>query len=111
VLNFVPRLDRGRLHDGYRELMRSLYAPANYYRRVRAFLAAWRPPRGQGLRLGWPDVRAFLQSLWMLGVRQRGQLGYWRLLIGTALTRPRKLRAAMELAIMGHHFRTVAERL
>jgi radical SAM superfamily enzyme YgiQ (UPF0313 family) len=110
VLNFVPRLDRRQLHDGYRELMRSLYAPRNYYRRVRAFLATWRP-RGPRLRLGWHDVRAFLQSLWMLGVRERGRLGYWRLLIGTLLVRPRMLRAAMELAIMGHHFRTVAERL
>src|SRR5574342_505383 len=38
VLNFVPRLDRAQLHEGYRELMRALYAPRNYYRRLRAFL-------------------------------------------------------------------------
>jgi len=110
VLNFVPRLERARLLEGYRELMRSLYGPRNYYRRVRAFLATWQP-RGPRLRLGWPDVRAFLQSLWLLGVRERGRLGYWRLLVGTLLVRPPKLRAAMELAIMGHHFRAVAERL
>ena len=110
VLNFVPRLERGRLQAGYRDLMQSLYAPRNYYRRVRAFLATWQPS-GPRLRLSRADVRAFLQSLWTLGLRERGRLAYWRLLCGTLILRPRKLHAAMELAIMGHHFRTVAERL
>jgi len=110
VLNFVPRLDRNHLFAGYRELMRSLYSPENYYRRVRAFLSNWRP-RGPGTRLAWSDVRAFVRSLWTLGVSQRGRRAYWRLFWATLLVRPRKFRVAMELAIIGHHFRTVAERL
>lgn len=110
VLNFVPRLDRGRLLAGYRELMRSLYAPENYYRRVRAFLATWKP-RGPRTRLAWSDVRAFLRSLWILGLSRRGRLAFWRLFWATLIVQPRKFHAAMELAIMGHHFRTVAERL
>jgi len=110
VLNFVPRLDRGHLFAGYRELMRSLYAPENYYRRVRTFLATWRP-RGPGTRLARSDLRAFLRSLWTLGVSRSGRLAYWRLFWTTLIARPRKFRAAMELAIMGHHYRTVADRL
>jgi len=110
VLNFVPRLDRERLLAGYRELMRSLYSPDNYYRRVRAFLATWRPC-GPRTRLAWADVRAFLRSLWTLGVWRRGRLAYWRLFWATLIVHPRKFHAAMELAIMGHHFRAVAERL
>ena len=110
VLNFVPRLDREHLFEGYRELMRSLYAPDNYYRRVRAFLSTWRP-RGPRLRLAGSDLSAFLRSLWALGVRLRGRRAFWRLFWGTLIARPRKFRAAMELAIIGHHFRTVAERL
>jgi radical SAM superfamily enzyme YgiQ (UPF0313 family) len=110
VLNFVPRVDRERLLAGYRELMRSLYSPENYYTRVRVFLAAWRPS-GPRLRLSASDLRAFVRSLWTLGIRRRGRLAYWRLLSSTLLKQPRKLPAAMELAIIGHHFRTVAERL
>jgi len=110
VLNFVPRLDRAHLFDGYRELMRSLYAPDNYYRRVRAFLSTWRP-RGPSLRLAGSDVSAFLRSLWALGIRRRGRIAFWRLFWATLVVRPRKFRAAMELAIIGHHFRVVAERL
>ncbi len=110
VLNFVPKLDRGALLRGYRDLMRSLYAPENYYRRVRAFLATWQP-RGPRLHLAGSDVRALLGSLWALGVRAPGRLAFWRLFWATLLVRPRKFRAAIELAVMGHHFRTVAERL
>jgi radical SAM superfamily enzyme YgiQ (UPF0313 family) len=110
VLNFVPRLDRAHLVEGYRELMRSLYAPENYYARIRSFLAVWRP-RGPATRLAAGDVRAFLRSMWELGVRHRGRGGYWRLFWTTLLVRPRQFPAAIELAILGHHFRTVAERL
>jgi radical SAM superfamily enzyme YgiQ (UPF0313 family) len=110
VLNFVPRLDRGWLLAEYRELMRSLYAPENYYRRVRAFLANWKP-RGPRTRMTWSDVRAFVRSLWTLGVWQRGRLAYWRLFWATLIGQPHKFHAAMELAIIGHHFRAIAERL
>ncbi|HET9579441.1 MAG TPA: DUF4070 domain-containing protein [Usitatibacter sp.] len=110
VLNFVPRLDRAWLARNYRELMRSLYAPENYYRRIREFLAVWQP-RGPSMRMDFADVRAFLLSLWELGVRHRGQVAFWRLFWATLIVRPRKFRAAMELAILGHHFRIVANRL
>jgi radical SAM superfamily enzyme YgiQ (UPF0313 family) len=110
VLNFVPRLDRGWLISEYRELMRSLYAPENYYCRVRAFLANW-SPQGPRTRLALSDLKAFLRSLWTLGVRQRGRLAYWRLFWTTLLAQPRKFHAAMELAIIGYHFRAIAERL
>jgi hypothetical protein len=90
--------------------MRSLYAPENYYRRVRAFLAAWQP-RGPSLRLGGHEVRAFLRSLWALGLKRRGRLAFWRLFWATLLARPRKFRTAMELAVIGLHFRIVADRL
>jgi len=110
AINFVTRLDREFLVSGYRELMRRLYEPANYYRRIRTFLSAWRP-RGPVTHLSASDVRAFLRSLWVLGVRERGRFAYWRLLLATLLASPRKFRTAVELAVMGHHFRRVAEGL
>ena len=110
VLNFVPKLDRDHLAHGYRDLMRSLYAPENYYRRVRAFLDVW-VPRGPRMRLAASELRAFIVSLWELGVRRRGRRAFWRLFWGTLVTRPAKFRAAMELAIIGMHFRRVADGL
>ncbi|MCP3905673.1 MAG: DUF4070 domain-containing protein, partial [Planctomycetes bacterium] len=57
------------------------------------------------------DVTAFLKSLWVLGVRTRGRRAYWSFLGRSLLLPRRKFSEAMTLAILGHHFRMVAEAL
>ncbi|UCD75666.1 MAG: DUF4070 domain-containing protein, partial [Phycisphaerales bacterium] len=110
VLNFVPRLDRGVLVDGYRSLMKQLYAPKAYYRRVTTFLREYRR-RGPRISLARGEFAAFLKSLWVLGLRSRGRRAYWSFLIRSLLFRRRKFAEAMNLAILGYHFRKVAEGL
>jgi radical SAM superfamily enzyme YgiQ (UPF0313 family) len=110
AINFVTRLDRDFIISGYKELMRKLYAPRHYNRRIRALLRAL-GPRGPAMRLSRSDLQAFLKSLWVLGVRHRGRRAYWGLFWWTLLSRPKKFPAAMELAILGHHFRRIANAL
>ncbi|MDE2260513.1 MAG: B12-binding domain-containing radical SAM protein [Betaproteobacteria bacterium] len=110
AINFVTRLDREFIISGYKDLMRKLYAPSHYNRRIRAFLQDFEP-RGPATRLSWPDVQAFLKSLWLLGVWHGGRGAYWSLFWSTLLARPRKFRAAMELSILGHHYRRIANGL
>jgi hypothetical protein len=110
VLNFKPTLDREFLLTGYRELMKRLYEPRTYYQRIRIFLHAHRPS-GPKLRLSWGDLRAFLKSFWLLGIWYQGRVAYWHLFWSTLLRRPRQFRYAIELAIMGYHFRRVANHL
>ena len=110
ALNFRPRLDREFLINGYRELMKELYQPSNYYRRIRTFLENHKP-QGPRLRISWTDVQAFLKSLWLLGVWHRGRFAYWQFCITALLRRPRLFPVAIELAIIGHHFRRVARLL
>jgi hypothetical protein len=90
--------------------MRKLYAPRDYNRRIRAFLRALES-RGPAMRVSWSDFQAFLKSLWLLGVWHRGRGAYWGLFWWTLLSRPRKFPAAMELSILGHHFRKIASAL
>lgn len=107
ALNFRPHLNREFLENGYRELMRRLYEPRNYYRRIRTFLKNHQAG-GERLRLSWADVEAFVKSFWLLGVWYRGRWAYWRFVASTMIRRPRQFRCALELAIIGHHFRRVA---
>ena len=109
-LNFKPKLNRDFLQNGYRELVKQLYEPRSYYQRIRTFLNSHRPagPRG---RLTHDDLLAFMKANLVLGVWYRGRVDYWRLVIGTLLRRPRQFPLAIELAIMGHHFRRVAQSL
>jgi radical SAM superfamily enzyme YgiQ (UPF0313 family) len=110
TLNFRPRLNREFLVSGYRELMKNLYEPRHYYQRIRTFLQSYRP-KGPRLRLSRADFFAFLKSFWVLGVWQRGRMSYWRFFWSTLLRRPRQFPQAIELAILGCHFRRVARRL
>ncbi len=110
VLNFVTRLDRELVISGYRDLMRKLYAPGNYYQRIQAFLRCFEP-HGPTRRLSASNLKAFLKSLWLLGVWQTGRSHYWALFWSTLLASPRKLHTAVELSIIGYHFRKVASNL
>jgi len=110
ALNFLPKLNREFLLNGYRELMKRLYEPRTYYQRIRTSLRHHRPggPRG---RLSRGELQALFKSFWLLGVRHRGRLAYWKFCLTTLLARPRQFPRAIELAIMGYHFRRVASLL
>ena len=109
-LNFVPKLDRQFLMVGYRRLMRSLYEPRTYYRRVLTFLSHYHPP-GTWLRPTRGDVRAFGRSLWILGIIHPGRLAFWSFLAKVALRHPRSFPRAIALAVYGFHYRMVARTL
>jgi radical SAM superfamily enzyme YgiQ (UPF0313 family) len=111
ALNFKPRLNREFLQSGYRDLMKKLYEPKVYYQRVRTFLEQHKKISGPRprLRLSWPDFMAFVKSFWLLGVWYRGRVAYWKFFWGTLLRRPHQFRRAIEFAILGYHFRRVAQ--
>jgi radical SAM superfamily enzyme YgiQ (UPF0313 family) len=109
-LNFVPKLDREMLVEGYRSLVKRLYTPRMYYRRILTFLREYRP-QGQGSHLSWCDVKAFIKSLWVMGVLSRGRRQYWKFLTKALLFHRRAFPEAMTLAIIGYHFRRVASAL
>ena len=110
ALNFRPRLSREFLVNGYRELMKELYKPRNYYERIHTFLENHRP-QGPPFPRCRADLQAFLKSLWLLGFWHRGRLDYWRFCITTLLRRPSVFPLAIELTILGYHFRRVASLL
>jgi radical SAM superfamily enzyme YgiQ (UPF0313 family) len=110
VLNFEPRLDRHVLLDGYRSLVKELYTPRMYYRRAVTFLREYRR-RGPRTARSGADIAAFFRSLWVLGVRSRGRRAYWMFFFRALMVRPRKFGEAMNLAILGYHYRKVAASL
>ena len=109
ALNFKPKLNREFLQTGYRDLMRRLYAPRTYYQRVRTFLKNHQRTDAPRLRLSGADFMAFLKSFWLLGIWYRGRVAYWRFFWSTLLRRPHQFRRAIEFAILGYHFRRIAQ--
>jgi hypothetical protein len=108
--NILPKMSMKELHEGYRNLMATIYAPGPYYRRVRTFLREFHPAKTP-FRLDLSELAAFVRSVPSLGVIGRERFQYWRLLVWTSCRRPRLLPVAVKLAIFGHHFRCCANAL
>ncbi len=102
--NIIPRMNLDSLREGYASLLRNLYAPGPYYRRVRTFLREYRPPRAP-VAFRWSDLGTLAHSSLRLGVFGRERVQYWGLLLWTSFRRPALFRQAVTLAIYGHHFR------
>jgi radical SAM superfamily enzyme YgiQ (UPF0313 family) len=107
ILNFVPTLDATVLTEGYRHLLKQIYAPGVYYQRVRTFLADYRPT-GPRARLRLSDLRTLARTTWVMGVRKPGRWHYWKFVCHSWLRHREAFREAIELAIRGHHFRLIA---
>ncbi len=106
--NFIPRMDIEKLREGYKEIMRRIYAPSPYYKRVRTFLREYRAPK-VSFTLNWRDLMAFAHSSLRLGVFGSERFHYWGLLVWTFFRRPAHFHLAVTLAIYGHHFRKTCE--
>jgi radical SAM superfamily enzyme YgiQ (UPF0313 family) len=109
TMNFVPRMDRDVLLDGYRRVVSTLYSPRAYYRRVKGFLETHEPLGRHQAPVELVHVRALLRSMLLLGVLGEGRLDYWRLVLWSLLRKPRQFSTAITLSIYGFHFRRVFE--
>ncbi|HOW72336.1 MAG TPA: DUF4070 domain-containing protein [Phycisphaerae bacterium] len=110
VLNFIPKLDREMLIEGYRSLVKRLYTPKAYYARILTFLREYHP-RGPQIPRPASDIRAVIKSLWIMGVLTRGRREYWKFLTKILVFHRRAFPEAMTLAITGYHFRRIAAAL
>ena len=106
--NIVPKMGLERLKAGYVEILKTIYEPKHYYKRLGTFLREYRPKFQAKLDL--QHKLAFFRALLHLGVLGRERFHYWKLLAWTLLTRPRLMPTAITLAIYGHHFRLVCEK-
>jgi len=106
--NIVPKMDIEVLRRGYTDMMTQLYAPKQYYKRIRTLLQEYRTPHFKG-RFRISYLLAFARSTVLLGVVGRERFQYWKMLLWTFFNRQRALPHAITLAIYGHHFRKVCK--
>jgi radical SAM superfamily enzyme YgiQ (UPF0313 family) len=106
--NVLPRMGIEALQEGYRGLMGHIYSSRPYYERVKVFLGEYRMPKVKA-PLDWRSARAFVRSIYELGIRDEGRRHYWDLLLWTLRRRPELFAMAVTLAIYGHHFKTITE--
>ena len=110
-MNFIPKMNYETLISGYQHILKTIYAPKQYYERVRIFLKEYKPQKRETsvVRLKFYHIKACLKTMWILGVREKGRRYYWKLFVSTLLRRPRSFPLVISLSVYGFHFRKVAE--
>jgi len=114
--NIIPKMGYEKLIEGYRTIINGIYSPRMYYERVKAFLREYKPMEKRkwhfhfrciGYKLHYLD--APFKTLFVLGIKDKARLYYWKLLIWSLFRRPRLLPQAITYMAYGFHFRKVYE--
>lgn len=111
TINFIPRMEAGRLIEGYKTILRNIYSPKEYYRRALDCLSRFHQNRIEPRQIHLAeDLRAFFRIIAVLGVRDRSRLEFWRYFYQLLRHHTRDFAHGLTLAAMGYHFRQVTEK-
>jgi radical SAM superfamily enzyme YgiQ (UPF0313 family) len=104
TMNFVPKMDRKLLENGYKHIVSTIYAPKHYYERVMQLLSGYRPS-GVSEGITPVNILAFLKSVFKIGIAGKERKYYWKLLHWSLKHRPDVFTVAVRFSIYGYHFR------
>ncbi len=108
-LNFIPKMGKEELLEGYKKIVSTIYSPKNYYKRITKFIQDYEPKVRS--KLSMQNIKAFLKSIWEIGIKSKSRLLYWKLILRTLFTKIKAFPTAVELAIQGLHFEKNADRI
>jgi radical SAM superfamily enzyme YgiQ (UPF0313 family) len=106
-MNFIPMMDYNELLHGYKRIINNIYATKPYYKRVRQLLLNYHKLQKRQNRINISLIVAFLKSIFIIGIVNKGRIEYWKLLVWTLFNKPRLFTDAITFAVYGYHFRTI----
>jgi len=107
-INFIPKMNYADLMAGYSNIIRTIYSPKTYYYRIKKLLHFYELPEWNSNKLSFREIKAFIKSLWLLGIFDKQRLYYWKILLYSLFKHPHKVPLAITMAVYGYHFRRVA---
>jgi radical SAM superfamily enzyme YgiQ (UPF0313 family) len=109
-LNYVPKMEAGKLVSGYKRMLKELYEPENYFERCLQLLRTLKPHAASSRPVTGVEMRAFALSMLVQGGSSYGW-AYWRFLAQALRMRPRMFPWAVTMAVKGHHFFTMTNEI
>lgn len=107
-INFLPKMDMAVLVEGYKNLLRNIYSPKEYYHRALDCLSRFHADRIEPRKSTvFADVRALLKIIATLGVRDPERAAFWKYCFDLIRFYPRDIAHGLTLAAMGYHFRQI----
>jgi radical SAM superfamily enzyme YgiQ (UPF0313 family) len=108
-INFIPRMKKEELFNGYKKILANLYSPKQYYQRVNTFIDNYKPTvKG---RLTKEEIQAFIKSIWKIGILSKRRKYYWKLFLKTMFKKRKAFATAIELSICQLHFEIITRRI
>jgi radical SAM superfamily enzyme YgiQ (UPF0313 family) len=108
-LNFIPKMNSQILINGYKSILMTIYSHEKYYKRIKTFLKEYNPTFYKKSIPSKNEIAAFMRSMWILGIVEKGRRHFWSLIITSIIKYPSKFSLAVTMAIYGFHFRRVIE--
>jgi radical SAM superfamily enzyme YgiQ (UPF0313 family) len=109
--NFIPKMGRETLARGYKHVIDTIYAPRQYYERIKTFFREYRPINRGKTKISVGNLVGLIRTTWVLGIKEKGRTHYWKLAAWILLKKPKTFPLFMTLAVEGFHFREVAKKL
>ena len=106
-INFIPKMDKEVLLNGYQTILNNIYSSKAYYERVIRFLKDFQPAIKSRTTITFGKILALLRSIIILGILKKKQLYYWRLFFWSLIHRPKLFPLAITYSIYGYHFKKV----
>jgi len=106
--NIIPQMGIDRLLDGYQFIMKQIYSPKNYYRRVRTLL---KELKTTDIRypINFQRFLSIFRSAFRIGILGKERFHYWQLMLWTLFCKPKLISEAITLSIYGYHYRKICE--
>jgi len=104
TMNFISKMDKQKLLEGYHRIINSIYKERPYYKRLKELFRKYKPVKAILILHG---SRHFLNPFLYWGFLNKSRFVYWKFMIWTIVNKPKRLEDAITFAVYGYHFRTV----
>ncbi|MBM4054999.1 MAG: DUF4070 domain-containing protein [Planctomycetes bacterium] len=106
--NIVPTMDIDTFREGYKNILRHIYSPENYYQRIKTFFREYKAPKIKA-QFTFNHILALFRAMCHLGILGGERVQFWKLLLWTYVHRRELLPLSITLAVFGYHFRKVSK--
>jgi radical SAM superfamily enzyme YgiQ (UPF0313 family) len=123
VTNINPLMGMEKLVTGYFRVLKSIYNPNNYYKRIETLLENLKPNQivsgwganggkaKKGLNVSKQEMEIFFRVLNEIVLKSHNRFRFLKLMGSILWKRPNLVNAAVELAIYGHHFEKIMKKV
>ncbi len=106
--NIIPTMDIDIFREGYKNILRHIYSPENYYQRIKTFFREYKAPKIKA-HFQFNHILALFRAIYHLGILDSKRTHFWKLLLWTCFHRRELLPLSVTLAVYGYHFRKISK--